>query len=730
MLSNSPNHAAANVSIPLSLRDIASWHEIEGVAACRSIRASVPVLQRGLVWNPSQIELLWDSMFRGFPIGSLVLSAPIEKQFKESDRLASGITHHLLDGQQRCDAIALGFKDPFYALPDSTNFEPVTSILWLDLDPTPNEWSTREYVFRLTTASHPWGYTRHDDAKPLGAHQIRECLKRIRLDPADEHYRRPAPAQLCPQVAEVPVPLSWLLQSAESENLWATIRERLSELPALPWHAPLLAFLDSPEKDSHRERVVKALCRVSDIQIIALCAPADLVDGSRQETESTVQRESISNIEHLFQRLNQQGTPLDGEELAYSMIKAYWPELSAPVDAIEKPMLATRLISLAIRAALTRPESVRLHESLNVSRIRQLAGRKDEQTWCVHNYIRDHLAAACSRVVTWLRYHPDSNPTGLLPVHLSSIARESPDVFLLLLILAERPTSNWSMPEQERARYLQALVTLVHWFGNDKPAITHRLHAACREQVSVAGIQSALVDAQMNRELRPVHSPDLLEMFFDAQSKGARSTWNWVSLGHADKSEDQRKQVWDQWGEFLWFRDQKEILLYAQRSFLHRRFPDYDPSRKDLWAGHNRPWDFDHILASAYIHGKQGDHKELCAQWLNTIGNFRAWPMEDNRSDQAETANDKLARDENQQKRQDSYIEEYELMAFSHGHDTRKIEDNATTFTETCRRRMVRVYREWYEAVGVGRLIAPIPSEPSLNVSLTTVITSDEPEPV
>ena len=45
----------------------------------------------------------------------------------------------------------------------------------------------------------------------------------------------------------------------------------------------------------------------------------------------------------------------------------------------------------------------------------------------------------------------------------------------------------------------------------------------------------------------------------------------------------------------------------------------YDPARKDFWKGHNRPWDYDHILAKTYVHSKQEDHKRACGEWLNTI---------------------------------------------------------------------------------------------------------------
>ena len=35
---------------------------------------TLPTLQRGFVWKPYQIEALWDSILRGYPIGSLLIS--------------------------------------------------------------------------------------------------------------------------------------------------------------------------------------------------------------------------------------------------------------------------------------------------------------------------------------------------------------------------------------------------------------------------------------------------------------------------------------------------------------------------------------------------------------------------------------------------------------------------------------------------------------------------------
>jgi len=53
------------------------------------------------VCKPNQIETVWDSILRGFPIGALLMS-----------ETNSGILE-LLDGQQRCTFISLGFFNPW-----------------------------------------------------------------------------------------------------------------------------------------------------------------------------------------------------------------------------------------------------------------------------------------------------------------------------------------------------------------------------------------------------------------------------------------------------------------------------------------------------------------------------------------------------------------------------------------------------------------------------------------
>ena len=66
-------------------------------------KVSLPTVQRGFVWKPNQIENLWDSLLRGYPVGSFVLS------HGGSSSNGANAPLDLLDGQQRATAICLGF---------------------------------------------------------------------------------------------------------------------------------------------------------------------------------------------------------------------------------------------------------------------------------------------------------------------------------------------------------------------------------------------------------------------------------------------------------------------------------------------------------------------------------------------------------------------------------------------------------------------------------------------
>ena len=131
-----------------SLQDIAAWH-LEDMKTSSDVVAGIPSLQRGAVWDAQQVEMLWDSIFRNFPIGSIVLSAKIGEQSTKSSAIESHsqeVSHHILDGQQRTNAIAWGFnKNKLQKIS-----EKVVQCLWLDLNPkrlSSKKDNSRHYFF-------------------------------------------------------------------------------------------------------------------------------------------------------------------------------------------------------------------------------------------------------------------------------------------------------------------------------------------------------------------------------------------------------------------------------------------------------------------------------------------------------------------------------------------------------------------------------------------------------
>ena len=69
---------------------------------------AVPAFQRDLVWSPTQIIDLFDSITKGYPIGSIILwkprptdSYPIKTIFDEIETLGKEAQFYILDGRQR-----------------------------------------------------------------------------------------------------------------------------------------------------------------------------------------------------------------------------------------------------------------------------------------------------------------------------------------------------------------------------------------------------------------------------------------------------------------------------------------------------------------------------------------------------------------------------------------------------------------------------------------------------
>jgi Protein of unknown function DUF262 len=247
---------------PLSLKDIAAWQVL--VAGHKDDRCEVmlPALQRGAVWKPYQVEQLWDSLLRGFPIGSFLL-APFIKNSSRG-RGARGLRfyqcpegkepqYHLLDGQQRANAIALAFLDPWEdgEVKGFVADKWPPAALWIDLhQPDDQHEFGRQFIFRVVTWSHPWGYKRDKPKERLSASDYRKAIeafkeafkafKELEYDFPDVDWKPGAiPLQVAwPWDAKAPVPFNLLIQAVEkpesNSDIWGTLKESLTNRGVLP----------------------------------------------------------------------------------------------------------------------------------------------------------------------------------------------------------------------------------------------------------------------------------------------------------------------------------------------------------------------------------------------------------------------------------------------------------------------------------------------------------------
>ena len=700
-----------------SLKEISKWavginnNKIKN----EKVSVSIPVLQRGLVWGAQQIEFLWDSILREFPVGSFVVCKAIENQEKktESQEERELPEFHMLDGQQRAYAIALAFQDPF--LVDSP--KRVDSIIWIDLAPDEKiATSSRKFLIRLTTLSHPWGYRADEASGILKAHYIRKEL---------EGSRRLKPVELYPFDAKCPIPLAWILSSyCEDEDCFRENILKKLEGDSHRWSASSLKKIKTENirvKELHR-----AIKGVFKFSIPVLKIPS-LEDGD----------EEISDVEVLFQRLNRQGSLLQGEELQYSMIKAYWPDVQYVVEKIKNCRIpASRIIILGVRLALTRPNAERLHFGLKISALRKMAAlttktdkknkgvdennlidKEDEENKAlIKNLLIDKdgelLSMAVSRVEKWFR-----KPIQALPyVLISSVARDttSGDLYLLFLYWAH---VNIQIDPVVKESF-SGLATYLHWFGIDKSKIVNAIFDKCRTRVSIENINFALKESVKNKWLIPIYSLECFksglekyskiesEKYSKVESEKFDFDWRWNKFLENEKLQKEKEERW--WPFISRVIQNRELLLYAQREFINESFGCYDPANKEMWKNHNRPWDFDHIHPSACFYRRRiGSNLNFIREWGNTIGNLRAWPFEKNRSDQKKSLDEKLPTEKQEREKElkDSFILKGEINGFSFADSASKDASKALEFGNSAFLRLIRIYGEWLKSSGAEKFV-------------------------
>lgn len=577
-----------------TLSEIAGWVDVN------NSEVKIPDLQRGLVWKPRQMELLWDSMLRGFPIGAFILSD------------ASDGTYFLMDGQQRFNAIATGFG----------SLKNGNAMLWLDIQLTGIKYSTRAYWIKSTTKAHPWGFKNNDDCTTLSSEDRRNALKRYGME-GKNIYNDPIDLdKTWPIEAVKPIPLQFFLNAPmDSPDSFASyIEKQCADRGCLPF-----TCLEPQDIELLKVEFYPLIQELKKYTVQCAILPRNVIE---RESKEKIVSDDATPLEVLFTRLNTGGTRISPEDLNYSAIKAYWGSIKDQNNAIAaRYMSPSKLVMLAFRLALTKIDGTKgLRNPLSIRQIRMSAKDKDIQKQIAALYKESRLSDIMAKIDKWMNvFDPivNPNPDAMPAVIRTSIARNSPDVFLLLMYLADQNLDENPVLSSEE---IKGLALLLHWFGIDKKKASETIFSYIRNGGNSDAIRQGISECIGMNYLLPIYAPEDISSFF---SIGENPSWTpWRENDYAPWHDFYcRLSAWDN-------SESQEMLLYAQRVFINSHFKMYDPAKEEMWEEHNRPWDYDHIIPKNWIKEKgrkRAEYRDYCDHWVYRIGNIAAIPFEENR---------------------------------------------------------------------------------------------------
>jgi len=599
---------------------------------------SLPTVQRGFVWKSHQIENLWDSLLRGYPVGAFVLSLQTKAQYN----------YDLLDGQQRASAICLGFNNPLKSTTDSVFFKISNEqiMIFIDLAKPDFRRDNRKYLFRVITRSHPWGYQRRENQKTLEAKHIRKALCAYGTE--GYHYLEKPLKDFWPYDAYKPIPLGLFLNGSDIKSVEKNIKT---------WRAGKLREVIDKTKREQKDYYsieeiygdVQHMLKHQKIPLTYLDfaklyeddanatispdeADSDPLENGYPSTEldqEKVEDRNIDEIENLFIRLNSGGTPLSGEELNYSVLKAH---ISRPMQRqIEGKCLglfkAPRFITIAFRLFSVSEASSNPSESLRMRvKPKQFQRTMRLKKDAFIKFLKEHFLNGdlIEKIHNLLYFQKESNPIGLPPSICVSLSEKAPEIMFMLiyrlLVKKDKDTIN----EKIKPRML-GLVTLFTWLGRGENQKDHRrlleiiwpcaTHFKMERFWSSETVQRAMINDDYELLTPFPRIKDLKNVIPD--SNDIRS----FAFSKIYKND---------YGDFInkiFFN--KELILYAQRTQLSEWFSAIEGY---LIEDTNRPFDWDHICPHSYIYNKRNVHRAL-RDWYGSNGNFRAWPYAWNRGD-------------------------------------------------------------------------------------------------
>lgn len=657
-----------------TLREISKWQGENQIV-------SLPSLQRGFVWTPNKIEALWDSIFRGYPIGAVLMS--VEKNGQEI------IHRELLDGQQRSTSIALGFFNPFDESRQKSFFslKDYLPSVWIDLKPEKMTLG-QKFLIRVLTKSHPWGYQINN--KTLEMSNRRKAFDYFKTKQNTESYIELTPNNINPWDSYYPVPLAFVLdlENKDEVTFKAELRNKISTLKIRTKHSKSVNYDEVIDDDL--QKIYDGLQSVKSLRIPEIQVKAEVL----KEEDDTLESESQDPT--LFVRLNSSGTQISGEELIYSIYKATFPKSKELIEKIGATFIApSKLINLFSRLAQFEINGNAYVKIFNINEFRKHI-KEAKYKEKLENLISDDATILVEKAIEILRQNKEDLPNILLKQLIVS------DIDLFFILLAYVKKHNIDVSNQNLTKEISSNYVHLLWFSIDIKKIYSNLFSYLFiENLSWKNATRKLIEDEL---LLPLISPDWLrkqlleipntKINFDDRRFVLNET---IKSVFSNNKNEEIQQLFPFWISFVHkIRGNKALLLYAQRNYLNEKFKEFN--QIENIQDTNRPWDYDHIYPNSWVYNKESINL-LVKNWVNTNGNFRALSYDDNRSENNHWS--PKQRFEVDEKREVSFIKNDIKYWIEIDHSFNRIKHNddkkMTIFLNAVLHRLCNIYEEWHE---------------------------------
>ncbi|AZA86840.1 DUF262 domain-containing protein [Chryseobacterium shandongense] len=603
-----------------SLENIANW-QLKG-----DEKIKLPILQRSFVWKPNQIETVWDSILRGYPIGAFLLAETTDSTFE------------LLDGQQRSTSISLGFFSPWeensakFFDNKNKDYGHIPTV-WIDLNPEKVS-NTNKYLIRVLTRSHPWGYQAKNNSSTLSVSDRKKALDIFKNAGRNVKYTELKNIDVFPFDANLPIPLVFLLKYIYGNQDASSSKEKLiNQIAAIKMNNQKESlyedFIASNAFDDFIDEISKNLTSYS-IPAIVLNSSLIKVANSKEKEDPT-----------LFVRLNSQGTPLNGEELIYSIYKAEFPKSKKLVESISADFIQpSRLLSFVNRLVWSDLNQNNYPNSFSVNQFRDRLNNLDFLKR-LEDFIGSDSDSIANKVFKKSFDILLSENEIKLPIILvKSLINDYPEIFFFYL--------NWiyihyyniepeSFSEIKKGFFYLTLFTLdknklpkeiwgessklYFWTFQNLKKLTYSnyLFITMPKISDLQVVYKMVIEKKVRwNEFYP-SKEEYLKLFDNAlEEKG---------FDEGEKSEIYKNQWNHLANQLAWNRN---VLIYCQRDYFNKNFQEFNSL--EVLSDTNRPWDYDHIYPSSWVYQQQNVNPQI-RDWHNMNANLRAISLEENRSD-------------------------------------------------------------------------------------------------